>query len=212
MKYLFLLLLLSTYTYGATKHPIFNQIIKNSPKIDRKYAMKLSNIIYKMRIKYHIPSRIFTAILRQESNYSLKAKGCHGGMRELTGSEKLTIDIKCSAWEKKYINNIEWSVSPERYNRVCVANRYPKIETKVCNDFGISQINYRTARRFDIDIDRLTNDLEYSVEAGAIVLSEFMKRYEARDNEWYLRYNCGSRSTTKRDTCQIYKKLISRYL
>ena len=39
-----------------------------------------------------------------------------------------------------------------------------------------------------------------------------MKKYEARDNNWYLRYNCGTRGTTKRDTCQIYKTLVERYL
>jgi hypothetical protein len=42
--------------------------------------MQVSNIIHKMHKKYHIPSRIFTAILAQESRYSLKAKGCHKGL------------------------------------------------------------------------------------------------------------------------------------
>jgi hypothetical protein len=161
------------YGVDLDKHPIYAQIIKNKPSIDKDYAMKLSNIIYKMHKKYHIPSRIFTAILMQESGYSLKAKGCHSGYRK---------------------ENLEM------------------IETKVCTDFGITQIYYKTAKRWNFDIDRLTENLEYSVEAGAIVLHDIMERFEAKDNDWYVRYNCGFRGTTKRDTCQIYKKLVDRYL
>ena len=131
--------------------------------------MKLSNIIYKMHRKYHIPTRIFTAILRQESGYSLKAKG-----------------------------------------KQCI---FYKGE-KACgpSDFGVSQIHINTAGLWKFDIEKLTTDLEYSVEAGAKILADFMNRYEAKDANWWVRYNCGSRSTTKRDTCQIYKKLVERYL
>lgn len=145
------------------------QIVKNSPNIDKKYAMKLSNIIYKMHRKYHIPSRIFTAILRQESGYSLRARG-----------------KQCILFEG---------------NKVCGPS-----------DFGISQIHINNVIKLRLDFDKLTNDLEYSVEAGAKILAGFMKRYEARDNNWWVRYNCGTRSSTKRDTCQIYKKLVERYL
>lgn len=86
------------------------------------------------------------------------------------------------------------------------------VETKICSDFGISQIYFKTAERYGFSIDKLTQDLEYSVNAGATVLSGFKKRYGKKDKMFWLRYNCGSRGTTKRDTCQIYKKLVSRYL
>ena len=193
-KLLILLILLSSASYGAdcAKHPIFCQITQNSPKINQKYAMKLSDIIYKMHRKYHIPSRIFTAILMQESHYTLKTNGCHKGLilpkcDELKGPE--SIRAKCRMKPNEFVE-----------------------EVKVCSDFGIAQIYYRTARKLDMDISKLTTDLEYSVEAGAIVLAGFMKRYEAKDNDWWVRYNCSTRSTTKRDTCQIYKKLVNRYL
>ena len=159
----------SVQAMDCDKHPIYCQIKKNKPSLDNKYAMKVSNIVYKMHRKYHIPTRIFTAILNQESGYSLKAKGCHKGMMG-------------------------------------------NVEARICSDFGIAQIYYRTAQRYKMDLPKLTTDLEYSIEAGAIVLADFMNRYEAKDAEWYLRYNCGSRGTTKRDTCQIYKKLVERYL
>lgn len=85
-------------------------------------------------------------------------------------------------------------------------------EVTVCRDFGISQIYYKTAESYNFDIDRLTSDLEYSVNAGAIVLSWFYKTYSRKDINWWTRYNCGTASTTKRTTCQTYKKLVERYL
>lgn len=177
MKLIIFLMFLSTYTKAidCNKHKIYCQIKKNSPRLSNKYSMKLSNIIYKAAKKFNIPANIYTAILRQESNYSLEAKGCHKGI----------------------VQDLE---DPNKYK-----------ELKVCSDFGISQVFYRTAQRYDFDIYKLNNDLEYSVMAGAEVLSGF-KRFKKKDSDWYLRYNCGNRSTTKRDTCQIYKKLVGRYL
>lgn len=170
------------------KHPIYAQIIQNKPSIDKTYAMKLSNIIYKMHLKYHIPTRVFTAILMQESGYTLSAKGCHSGIiqkdSEICNSDKYVADpIMCS-----------------------------EPEVRVCTDFGISQIYYKTAKRFGFSLEKLTKDLEYSVESGAKVLTDFMKRYEAKDIDWWTRYNCGTKGSTKRDTCQIYKRLVKRYL
>ena len=189
MRLFIVLLLLSSniYAMDCSKHPIYCQILKNKPSINKKYAMRLSNIIYRMHKKYHIPSRIFTAILMQESGYSLEAKGCHKGI--------LQRDPVCN--DKSYIAD----------PILCMGN----VETKVCTDFGISQIYYKTAKRWKFDIDKLTTDLEYSVEARAKVLHDIMERFEAKDNDFWVRYNCGFRSTTKRDTCQIYKKLVERY-
>ena len=171
MKTLILLILFSSTAMAGvcSKNPIFCQIKKNQPNINKKYAMRLSNLIHKMHKKYHIPSRIFTAILKQESGYSLKAKG-----------------KKCG---------------------------YTKLGKKECvyTDYGISQIHWKSVELWKFDLKRLTTDLEYSVEAGAIILADVMKRFEAKDINWYTRYNCGFRGTTKRDTCQIYKKLVERY-
>lgn len=191
--------LLSTNVYPVdlNKHPIYAQIIKNKPSIDKKYAMKLSNIIYKMHRKYHIPSRIFAAILMQESGYTLKINGCHKGlMRKMTEEE---------ARNKCHTFNVE------KFSK-CFVDNTKYVEVKICSDFGISQIYFKTAERFGINIYKLTTDLEYSVEAGAKVLANFMEKYEARDNDWWTRYNCGTRGSTDRDTCQVYKQLVERYL
>ena len=81
MKYLVLFFIsFSVYAVDCKKHPIYCQITKNKPSINKNYAMKLSNIIYKTHKKYNIPSRIFTAILMQESGYNLKASNCHRGL------------------------------------------------------------------------------------------------------------------------------------
>ena len=71
----------------------------------------------------------------------------------------------------------------------------------------MSQIYYKTARALKFDIDKLTTDLEYSVDAGAIVLADFRKRYSHKEVDWWTRYNASS--TSKR---AVYKGLVERYL
>lgn len=74
-------------------------------------------------------------------------------------------------------------------------------------DYGISQINHRTAKAFNIDTKRLLKDLDYSVEAGLIVLADFKKRYGHREDDYWSRYN--SSNKTKRT---MYKKLVVGYM
>jgi len=81
----------------------------------------------------------------------------------------------------------------------------------VITDFSIAQIHVSNIDRFGFDVHLLMHDLEYAVEAGAIVLASF-KRYSKTDPDWWVRYNCGTRGTTQRMTCKIYKNLVRRYL
>ena len=67
-----------------------------------------------------------------------------------------------------------------------------KTPGRVCTDFGISQIYYKTARSFDFDLELLTTDLTYSIEAGAKVLVDFKKRYGRRELDWWTRFNASS--------------------
>jgi soluble lytic murein transglycosylase-like protein len=153
------------YAINCVEHPIYCTILENRPKIDRDYAMKLSNIIHKVTVKYNIPALIYTAILMQESGYKQDAKGCVRG---------LDVDFN---------------------------------EKVVCSDFGISQINYRTAKRFGFDIEKIIKDLEYAIDCGAIVLYNFKKRYSKREEYYWTRYN--SSTKVKR---LLYKKLVLRYM
>ena len=82
-----------------------------------------------------------------------------------------------------------------------------KPQVGVCTDFGISQIYYKTARSFDFDLELLTTDLTYSIEAGAKVLVDFKKRYGRRELDWWTRFNASS--PIKR---QKYKELVERWL
>lgn len=135
------------------QHPIYCQITKNKPKINKQYAMQLSNIIYKAAKKHQVkPSRL-TAILAQESMYKLDA-----------------------------------------FN--------PKSK-----DYGIAQINHKTAENFNFDVEKLLTDLEYSVNAGAIVLADFKRMYGHKEDDFWTRYN-----SSKPEKREVYKQLVMRFL
>ena len=74
-------------------------------------------------------------------------------------------------------------------------------------DYGLSQINIKTAKAFNFDINRLLVDMEYSVEAGLIVLADFKKRYGHREDDYWSRYNSSNKQ--KRT---MYKKLVVGYM
>lgn len=74
-------------------------------------------------------------------------------------------------------------------------------------DYGIGQINHKTIKHFKFDEKKLLSDLEYSVEAAAIVLADFKRMYGHKEHEYWTRYNASTPS--KR---QIYKSLVARYM
>ncbi len=213
MKKLCMLLFLMSFSLFAMdcdKNPIYCHIMDNyevakkhglirkSFKPDKKHAMKVSNLIYKMHIKYRIPKRIFTAILAQESLYTLKAKNCHSGLRPETDEE---VRMRClENVVDGYVINL-----PSILKSIC--NLEPRmIASKNCADFGISQIYHKTANRYSFDLKLLTTDLEYSVEAGAIVLKDFMKKYKYKEDNWWSRYNTSNKTKRK-----FYESMVNRF-
>jgi len=174
---------------NCSKHPIYCQIKKNAPKLNKEEVLKLSNVIHKISRKYNLPTRIFVGILAQESGYKLEATGCHKGLvrelkpelRNTNSSGELLVTYTESMYEMK--------------------------EIKVCADFGIGQIYYKTAQSFQFDLNKLTTDLEYSINASAKILADFQKRYSTREVDWWTRYNASSKIKRK-----IYKTLVERYL
>lgn len=59
-------------------------------------------------------------------------------------------------------------------------------------DFGIGQINYRTAESYDIDISRLTHDRAYSIDRSAFILATFQRKFASKEPaSWVCRYNVG---------------------
>lgn len=88
---------------------------------------------------------------------------------------------------------------------------------EVCSDFGISMINIRHTELnpkspYKFSIDKLMNDMQYSIDAGAQILSWFHKRYSKRETYWWVRYNCGTNRSIDRPTCNEYKMLVKPFL
>jgi soluble lytic murein transglycosylase-like protein len=74
-------------------------------------------------------------------------------------------------------------------------------------DFGIGQIYYKTIERFNFDTSRLTKDRAYSIEAAAIVLSDFKRMFGKREpSDWFARYNIGTAKNLSDK--QLYHKEI----
>ena len=100
-------------------------------------------------------------------------------------------------------------------NRACGIKPEPPLaydETCVWQDFGMAQINYKTAKKYKFNIDKLLFDEEYSINAGAIVLSWFHRKYAKKEATWFVRYNCGTARNTNRPTCNAYKTAVRRWL
>lgn len=74
-------------------------------------------------------------------------------------------------------------------------------------DYGIGQINKKTIKNFKFDQTRILTDVEYSVEAAAIVLADFKRMYGKREAQYWTRYNSSDKA--KR---QVYGKLVARYM
>jgi len=103
----------------------------------------------------------------------------------------------------------EYQISPRKYAAILMQESAYKLSAvnKSSHDYGIAQINKKTITAFKFDIDRLTTDLFYSLNAGAIVLSDFKKRHYKKEKEFYFtRYN--SSNTYKR---KLYQQLVLRY-
>jgi len=134
-------------------------------------------------------------MLRQESNYNLKAK-----------------NIQCGLPYKKIAEAVFSMRGPIPKNQT--GRHFAALSAKpscIVADAGISQVNYITSRRYEMDYKRIMTDLTYSVNSGALILGDFRKDF-GKDPDWWTRYNCGTKRSTKRLTCQTYKKLVGRYL
>ncbi len=74
-------------------------------------------------------------------------------------------------------------------------------------DYGIGQINYKTAEAFGISIPRLLEDRAYSIEMSAMVLADFKRMFAHKEPDtWFARYNCGTgaREGKRAYNCDVY--------
>jgi len=72
-------------------------------------------------------------------------------------------------------------------------------------DYSIGQIHVSNIKRLGFDKKLLLTDLEYSIEATAIILSELKSTYN--ENDYWTRYHSFRPSNR-----EIYKRLVSRYM
>ncbi len=84
---------------------------------------------------------------------------------------------------------------------------------KLTQDYGIGQINIRTIKAYKLDMHRLLTDVDYSIDAAAMALSYFHKRYQAVESKWYCRYNVGTAKFTSQNInrCLIYVAKLKQY-
>jgi soluble lytic murein transglycosylase-like protein len=102
-----------------------------------------------------------------------------------------------------------YEISPRKYAAILMQESAYKLNAvnKTSKDYGIAQINHKTALAFSLNVDRLLTDLVYSLEAGAIILSDFKKRHYKKEKEFYFtRYN-----TSNKQKRINYQKLVQRY-
>ena len=210
MKYLFIVFLLLFETSNCSSYSIKEHIIKNlkygNIPVKSRRVDELAKAIEKYSKKYQIPAKIFVAILMQESTYLIDAKNCN---------KEIEKEVK-----NPYITNLIAFCDFKYYGKEfekCLLDIpiYITIKEKKCTDFGVSQIHEATAKlkAYNFDIERLTKDLDYSVECGVKVLNYFHKKYAKKEKNWWVRYNCGEvKDIDNNKYCNEYKKLVERFL
>ena len=115
-----------SYKHPLKKNPevsqVLKQILRNNPKINKRYAKSLSTIIVSKSTKHKVPSKILTAMLMQESAYDVNAKNVRCGVSLYTGKKDcIVVDygigqinhktIKSYNFDKsKLLSNVEYSV------------------------------------------------------------------------------------------------------
>lgn len=181
----------------CNRHSIFCHIVEIKPSINKQYAMELSNSIYKATQKYSVPKRLFTAIIAQESMFRMGAKNTKTG---LVPKDQLTIRYE--------FNKCVEMLSREECREVTQSTFGRYREETIILDVGLTQINFRTAERFELDLDLLLTDMDYSVNAGALVLGKMRQRWEKKEPIfWWSRYNASNPSKRKQ-----YQQLVERWM
>lgn len=77
---------------------------------------------------------------------------------------------------------------------------------KVCLDFGIMQVNHVNIRKFELDLVKITTDLDYSIKAGMTLLV-YTKKLHGKKKNWWLYYH-----SYNKELQNIYRKKVERWL
>lgn len=80
-------------------------------------------------------------------------------------------------------------------------------ETCVIVDFGMGQINYRTAKALKLDLNRLKWDMEYNIDCSFKIMKDFKNRYFKTEYYWWTRYNSSTPSYRNQ-----YRENVQRWM
>ena len=109
-----------------------------------------------------------------------------------------------------------YGLSPDLFNAVlAVESRHDQAAVNHrTKDYGIGQINAKTAKLYGLDLQRLKHDVNYNLAASAKILSDFQRRYSRREPVvWFCHYNTGTRpSSGKSKACFSYVRKVQRAL
>lgn len=77
---------------------------------------------------------------------------------------------------------------------------------KRSHDYGLMQINAWNVRVRGLNKHKLLTDINYNLEVGVTILSEFKRRYAHKEQTWACRFNTGTGKLVGRlaDACTIY--------
>lgn len=142
------IMLFASTAYGKVdckRHKLYCVIIKLNKSINKKFAMDLSNSIYKASRKHKVDPYRAIAIMRQESGIQLNARN----ITTTTNSHK-----ECDEWES------------------CTTVNTVTVKT---TDFGLFQFHIATMKRADLDIDRVMTDMDFTVNFAIALLAKKIK-------------------------------------
>jgi len=202
MKGLILLFVfLSLNIQAKTKHPIYHRILELQPNLDKKFAMKVSNIIYTCHKENNIDKFLLVAIINQESEFINSARNCSNGLLHEESINKIIDLISRHVYGKDMSYLTNWLNEGVR-------DDLSNLMIKNCADFGLGQINIKTPDRYPKcnDLIRLKIDYKYNLECACSILSGLKKKYASDEFDWWTRYNSPTRE--KRD---VYRKLVNRW-
>lgn len=108
-----------------------------------------------------------------------------------------------------------YKLSPDRLSAMAMQESGYVLDAKQCYelnreircDFCMMQINDHTIQSYGFDVQKLMTDLDYCVDAGAQVLSDFRKQYAKTDKDWFTHYNAVSKEKRL-----VYKHLVERFM
>ena len=117
----------------------YEQIVKNNPSLDDKYAKELSIIIDKLAVQFDIKPERLAAILAQESMYKLNA--VNHDSRDYGIAQINDKTIKRFGFNKKLLlTDLEYSVKAGAIVLADFKRRYGKREKKYWSRYSSSKL------------------------------------------------------------------------